>query len=293
MQQHRHCKAFSLRSVRSTVRIARRVRSAYHGYCSCGADTPVRRPFDNRDHVLKKDTNDLQRDRIVQRLVESTKDLDEKRLEIIENMVKSADNPTPATRELIEKILARVQQPDLSASSLASHFKNKLDITEYGRAVHAEMDALLTSARSGVSPRGSLLYVTTFPCHNCTRHIVASGIERVYYIEPYGKSRAEELHEDEIIVEEKLERKRGRHRRIPFTHFVGVGPRRYFDLFSLTLGSGHELIRKQNGQTIQIPRGNAWTRVPLSPFSYLQKEERAVEEFGRIYDMQLDMFNDK
>lgn len=251
-------------------------------------------PLDNRDHILKKDMNDLQRDRIVQRLIDSAKDLDNKRDVAIEDILRNAITFTPeATQELIEEIRARVRQPDLDAESLASSFKSRLDITEYGRAVHAEMDALLTCARSGVSPQSSLLYVTTFPCHNCTRHIIASGIERVYYIEPYGKSRAEELHEDEIVVEEKLERKRGRQRRLPFTHFVGVGPRRYFDLFSLTLSEGHELIRKRNGQTIEIQRANAWTRVPLSPFSYLQKEERAVEEFEAIYTKQLDMFDNR
>jgi len=33
--------------------------------------------------------------------------------------------------------------------------------------------------------------------------LIAAGIERVIYIEPYAKSRAEELHEDAIVVEEK------------------------------------------------------------------------------------------
>ena len=115
----------------------------------------------------------------------------------------------------------------------------------------------------------------------------------MFYIEPYGKSRAEELHEDEIVVEEKLERKKGRQRRVPFTHFVGVGPRRYFDLFSLVLSSGHELVRKQGGRTIEIDRSKSWARIPLSPYSYLQKEEIAVEEFDRIYTQQLDMFGNK
>ena len=249
-------------------------------------------PLDNRDHILKKDMNDLQRDRIVQRLIESTRDLDQRRDAAIEDILKNTTAvTTEAAKKLMGEIRARVGRPDLDTRSLSSPFKSRLDITEYGRAVHAEMDALLTCARSGVNPQSSLLYVTTFPCHNCTRHIIASGIERVYYIEPYGKSRAEVLHEDEIIVEEKLERKRGRQRRLPFTHFVGVGPRRYFDLFSLNLSGGHELIRKQNGRTIEIRRANAWTRVPLSPFSYLQKEERAVEEFDSIYTKQLDMFH--
>lgn len=49
------------------------------------------------------------------------------------------------------------------------------DITEYGRAVHAEMEALLSCARSGTSSRGAHLFTTTFPCHNCAKHIVGAG----------------------------------------------------------------------------------------------------------------------
>jgi hypothetical protein len=164
-----------------------------------------------------------------------------------------------------------------------------LDITEYGRAVHAEMDALLTCARSGVSPVGSLLFTTTFPCHNCTRHIVASGVSRVFYIEPYAKSRAAELHDDAIVVEEKA-RYEDRHRqRVPFTPFVGVGPRRYFDLFSLTLSRGFEVIRKLDGKILKIPRLGAYPRMPMSPISYIQKEAIAIKDLNSL-PQQLDMF---
>lgn len=249
-------------------------------------------PLDNRDHILKYDSNDIQRDRIAERLVESVNDLDRKREDAISEILKQVSGTAEAAQELLDQIRKRLIDPSLVSGSLRVPFRNRLDITEYGRAVHAEMDALLSCARSGVSPQNGLLYVTTFPCHNCTRHIIASGVERVFYIEPYGKSRAEELHEDEINVEEKLERKKGRVRRVPFTHFVGVGPRRYFDLFSLSLGGGHELLRKQNSEIIEIRRHNAWTRIPLSPYSYLQKEEIAVEQFEKVYNLQLDMFPD-
>jgi deoxycytidylate deaminase len=172
-----------------------------------------------------------------------------------------------------------------SLSTLQAEFRTALDITEYGRAVHAEMDAILMAARSGVSPRGAILYTTTFPCHNCTRHIIAAGIQRTYYIEPYAKSRAEELHEDAIVVEERILGKQSRgQKRVPFTHFVGIGPRRYFDLFSLTLSTGHELIRKRYGRTFPIERKGAWVRVPLSPYSYLEEEEIAVEMLDELWN---------
>jgi deoxycytidylate deaminase len=211
---------------------------------------------DGRDGVLGFDTNDKQRDKIVDLLV------------------------SRLPRELRES----------SEKQFRSSFREILDITEYGRAVHAEMDALLCSARSGVSPVGANLYTTTFPCHNCTRHIIAAGIERVFYIEPYAKSRAEELHEDAIIVEEKgREDKQFRKRRVPFTPFVGVGPRRYFDLFSLTLSRGYEVDRKKEGRTIKFSRQGAFPRVPMSPFSYIQKEAIAIKELDSL-PKQLEIF---
>lgn len=71
-------------------------------------------------------------------------------------------------------------------------------ILEFTRVIHAEMDALTTAARRGVSVKGATMFVTTFPCHYCARHVVAAGIDQVQYIEPYPKSRALSLHGDSI-----------------------------------------------------------------------------------------------
>lgn len=71
-------------------------------------------------------------------------------------------------------------------------------ILEFSRAIHAEMDALTTAARKGISVKGAWMFVTTFPCHYCARHLVAAGIDQVQYIEPYPKSRALALHGDSI-----------------------------------------------------------------------------------------------
>ena len=74
---------------------------------------------------------------------------------------------------------------------------------EYGRAVHAEMAAIVEAAVRGVPIRGGTLYTTTFPCHECARHIIAAGIARVVFIEPYPKSLAAQLHDDSIAVEKR------------------------------------------------------------------------------------------
>ena len=100
-----------------------------------------------------------------------------------------------------------------------------MDLTEYGRVVHAEMCALCDAARNGRSVKGSILYCTTFPCHNCTKHILACGIRRVVYMEPYPKSKAKDLHENEIEVEKEAPDK------VSFVPFLGISPYRYRDIF--------------------------------------------------------------
>jgi len=102
-----------------------------------------------------------------------------------------------------------------------------MNIIEFGRAVHAEMAAICYAAKIGVSLKGAYLYCTTFPCHECARHIVASGVKRVVYIEPYPKSRVRELYPDSISID-----KNGADSHVGFVPFVGVSPRLYLRLFS-------------------------------------------------------------
>jgi deoxycytidylate deaminase len=100
-----------------------------------------------------------------------------------------------------------------------------LDLTEYGRVVHAEMCAICDAARIGRSVKGAILYCTTFPCHNCTKHIIAVGIKKVVYMEPYPKSRAKQLHENEISIEVDTPNA------VSFMPFLGISPFRYRDIF--------------------------------------------------------------
>jgi deoxycytidylate deaminase len=114
-------------------------------------------------------------------------------------------------------------------------------LLEFSRAVHAEMDALLSAARKGISVVGTRLFVTTFPCHYCARHLVAAGVDEVQYIEPYPKSRALLLHDDSItekddgwIAPSEVDRLHGPSRKddvnrkfVLFRPFRGVSPRLY------------------------------------------------------------------
>jgi len=117
------------------------------------------------------------------------------------------------------------------------------EITEFGRAVHAEMDALLDAARRGIPVEGCTAHTSTFPCHNCARHLVAAGIRRIVFVEPYPKSRARDLHDDSIgfPAEESADK-------ITFEPFVGLAPRRYLDYFDAT---AREELAGQARKTIE------------------------------------------
>ncbi|MBF4253574.1 cytidine deaminase, partial [Vibrio anguillarum] len=150
------------------------------------------------------------------------------------------------------------------------HSSKIKDITEYGRVVHAEMEAILACARSDISTKDAELYCTTFPCHNCAKHIVASGIKRVVYVEPYPKSKALDFHSDSITLE--LDGEEG----VKFEPFVGVGPRSFYDLFSTNLGAGYPIKRKDpSGNTVSWNENSAILRMQMLSTSYIERETAA------------------
>lgn len=51
---------------------------------------------------------------------------------------------------------------------------------KYFFAEHAERNAIYNSARAGVSLEGSTMYVTMFPCADCARAIIQSGISKLF-----------------------------------------------------------------------------------------------------------------
>ncbi len=53
--------------------------------------------------------------------------------------------------------------------------------SKYLYVCHAEMNAILNT-RNGSALRGCTLYVTLFPCNECTKAIIQTGIKEVVYI---------------------------------------------------------------------------------------------------------------
>jgi deoxycytidylate deaminase len=240
---------------------------------------------DGRDHAYgnKIDSNDLHKSRIVTSIVYNLRELlltAENARKLLRALDQEADNAK------IDEHLTQLVQfltTDSAVSQLV-HSSELKGIGEYGRAVHAEMDALLTCARLGIEVKGKRLFTTTFPCHNCTRHLIAAGVSSVTYIEPYPKSRARDLHSDAICFIEDEGKKSGR---IPFLPFVGIGPRRYLDLFSLDLSTGRKIKRKEDDGAARFPkRASRPPRVPMLPFSYLESESKLLQEHEDVLNME-------
>jgi deoxycytidylate deaminase len=119
---------------------------------------------------------------------------------------------------------------------------------DYVRAVHAEMAALTEAARHGISTAGATLYTTTYPCHDCAKHIVSAGIKRVVYVEPYPKSLVQELYADSVAVDQGDVSES----KVRFESFVGIAPGRYDQLFAL-----HGKSRKSKSGMVTAWRSNA------------------------------------
>ncbi|NLX60933.1 MAG: CMP deaminase [Tissierellia bacterium] len=51
--------------------------------------------------------------------------------------------------------------------------------------IHAEINALIYCAREGIAVKGCKVYVTHFPCLNCTKALIQAGIKKIYYRNDY------------------------------------------------------------------------------------------------------------
>lgn len=142
-------------------------------------------------------------------------------------------------------------------------------LIEFSRSIHAEMDALLAAAREGIRTNGCDLYVTTYPCHSCARHLVAAGIRKVFFVEPYAKSLALELHSDSITnslpavgEDDTL--------KMAVVPFSGVGPAMYQEAF---VKKGE--LKDAEGALAMPSNGQPDSAVRLSELSVV--ENRAIE----------------
>lgn len=144
-----------------------------------------------------------------------------------------------------------------------------MNVLEFGRSVHAEMAALTTAARLGIPIKDATLFCTTFPCHICARHIVASGIKRVVYVEPYPKSRAKQLHADSVHIDPVTPTSE----HVNFEPFEGVAPRKYFELFNAA-----DLRKDAVGRAVEWSMDSAMPRFLRFAYTYTKLEDRIIAE---------------
>jgi len=172
------------------------------------------------------------------------------------------------------------------------------DIIEFGRSVHAEMDAIVSAAFKGVPVAGSTLFVTTFPCHTCARHIIAAGISKIVYVQPYPKSQALKLHAD-ALESEYLEINNhkdihgqpvpGPSEKILVEPLIGVAPRRYHSLFAMWTPTGERTERKFAGKAIKKPNEDEMTfRFPFDEKAVLQLEAPMLEKYHGMFQEQTE-----
>ncbi|MBO9688012.1 anti-phage dCTP deaminase [Roseateles chitosanitabidus] len=157
------------------------------------------------------------------------------------------------------------------AAQAVSKNKKLRGLIEFSRAIHAEMHAILTALRQkGDRVRGGKIFVTTYPCHSCARHIVAAGIKEVYFIEPYKKSLATKLHGDAMTESEQTSDKV---RLIPYD---GVAPTRYLSLFKMKPNS-----RKKDGRVVRIAPDIATPKLEKSLEALPALEGLVIESLRR------------
>lgn len=182
-------------------------------------------------------------------------------------------------RQIAEDLLSGKRKDVMKGSQTAS-------IIEFGRAVHAEMAAICDAAQRGISVKDATLYCTTFPCHLCARHIIASGIKRVVYIEPYPKSNAAVLYKDSICVDPQS----APNDRVIFRSFVGIAPRVYSFMFTM-----NEDNRKNPDGSITEweASGECSPRLRRFVMSYMAIEDLIQKDISRIFTGEYEIIDNE
>ncbi|WP_342258963.1 dCMP deaminase family protein [Spiroplasma endosymbiont of Dioctria linearis] len=78
----------------------------------------------------------------------------------------------------------------------------KLEETKYPYIVHAELNAILSSKES---VRGCEMYTSLFPCNECTKSIIQSGIKKITYSSDKYEDKIENKIAKKMLKEAKVE----------------------------------------------------------------------------------------
>jgi cytidine deaminase len=216
---------------------------------------------DGRDFRLGHDSSDRMRESLLG--------------DILDRLKKSGwlrdEKASVPTKELVRDLIVSVPEGAERPVMKGAQFTATID---YVRAVHAEMAAITDAARHGARTSDAELYTTTFPCHDCAKHIVAAGIKRVVYVEPYPKSLVSDLYGDSVLVDSDSECGA----KVRIQPFVGIAPKRYAEWFALM-----KRTRKSKDGSVVVWRSNeAVPQLPESTVSAPAWLSAEAEEFKRF-----------
>jgi dCMP deaminase len=76
--------------------------------------------------------------------------------------------------------------------------------TKYNFCVHSEINSICNAARSGTSVEGAIAIVTMYPCCDCCRALIQSGVKNLITLPPNLKDPkwGEEFKTSKIMMEE-------------------------------------------------------------------------------------------
>lgn len=204
----------------------------------------VNQKIDGRDQKRGYDINTIRKRSLVMDVVEKLKANN-----------KLSDDLNSSDISQLSELLLSEDVGILSKSKI-------LNILEYGRALHAEMNAITDAARSNTSTKNTTLFVTTFPCHNCAKHIVGAGIKRVFYLEPFTKSEVYRLYPDSIEIDPI----RAVKKKVQFKQFCGITKRR-FHYFA------KEKSKDESGKSFPWNEAKSKCRIDTRPQEYARLEQ--------------------
>jgi len=209
---------------------------------------------DYRDFKLGEDPSVKMKERIIKEVLESLKT----------HKWLTTEKTAKNTDELLAEAIYSENSP-LGKARVSS-------ILEFGRIVHAEMSSISDAAKRGIKIQGAHLYCTTFPCHMCARHIIASGIKEVVFIEPYPKSRTRNLYKHII----KLDGGDSDSSIVNFKPFEGISPNRYIDFFSM----GGKKRKDSRGKIYLWEKGKSFPQVEMMSPVYLKIETAILKKIS-------------
>jgi len=75
---------------------------------------------------------------------------------------------------------------------------------ELCRGLHAEQNAIIQSAYYGVITKGTTIYSTHKPCIICTKMLINAGVNKIFFLDGYPDTLADEMLSEANIEVERL-----------------------------------------------------------------------------------------